>query len=132
MSKFLYVPRPVSRPEQVKLKEELRELTRQNKTLRENVIMLEKEIHIMRTTETFKKIQGLEKKVDDTLREFKEANDEHLRYSKEFEYWVEDTRSKNEELILKNEELILKNEELIEENSRLRVENEELKNTRLH
>ena len=125
MSKFLYVPRPVSRPEQVKLKEELRELTRQNKTLRENVIMLEKEIHIMRTTDSFKRINELEKKVDDTLREFKEANDEHLRYSKEFEYWMEDTR-------LKNEELILQNEELIRENSRLRVENEELKNTRLH
>ena len=105
MSNFLYVPRPVSRPEQVKLKEELRELTRQNKTLQQKIISLEKELYAIRTTDSFKRIKELEKKVDDTLREYKQANDEHLRYSKEFEYWMKDTRSKNEELIKENSRL---------------------------
>ena len=123
MSGLLYVPRPVSRPEQVQLKKEIAALTAKNKLLQNKVVELEKELYVIRTTKTFKKIRELEKRVDDTLHEFKEANDEHLRYSKEFEYWMEDTRSKNEELILKNEELI-------KENNRLRTENEEL-NARL-
>lgn len=118
MSGLLYVPRPVSRTEQVQLKQEIRVLTTQNKLLQQKIIKLEKELYAIRTTDSFKKIQELERRVDDTLREFKQANDEHLRYGNEFEHWMEDTRSKNEELM--------------KENSRLRVENEELKNTRLH
>ena len=140
MSGFLYVPRPVNRPvprsvprtEQVQLKQEMRVLTTQNKLLQQKIISLEKELYAIRTTDSFKRIKELEKKVDDTLREYKQANNEHLRYGKEFVDWMEDTRSKNEELMLRYEELMLKNEELIRENGRLRVENEELKNTRLH
>ena len=112
-------PQPVSRPEQ------MAKLVAENKALRNKVINLEHELYVMRNTDLFKKIRWLEKRYDDTLREYKQANDAHLRYGKEFVDWMEDTRSKNEELILKNEELI-------KENSRLRVENEELKNTRLH
>ena len=114
MSTMSVFPQPVSRPEQVQLKEEMRALTTQNKLLQQKIISLEKELYAIRNTDLFKKIRRLERRLDDTLREFKQANEEHLQYSKEFEDWMRDTRSKNEELM--------------KENSRLR---EELKNTRV-
>ena len=107
-------PQPVSRPEQVQLKKQMANLVAENKVLQDKVVNLEHKLYVMRNTDLFKKIRRLERRLDDTLREFKQANEEHLQYSKEFEDWMRDTRSKNEELM--------------KENSRLR---EELKNTRV-